>query len=71
MQAKELRSLTSDQLAAKEAELREKLARLVMKRHARRLDRSSELEATKHDLARVLTILGEKRAAASGGERHG
>jgi large subunit ribosomal protein L29 len=70
MQASELRDLTLEQLAAKEVELRDSLAKLVMKRNARRLDRSSELEAAKRDLARVLTILGEKRATASG-ERHG
>jgi ribosomal protein L29 len=70
MQVKDLRSMTLAQLEAKEGELRESLSRLVMKRHARRLDRSSDLEAAKRDLARVLTILTEKRAAPSG-ERHG
>ena len=70
MRAEELRSLSLAQLEAKEGELRDSLTRLVMKRHARRLDRSSDLEATKRDLARVLTILTEKRAA-SAGEKHG
>ena len=46
-----------DDLRARERELRETLARLQMKRHARRLDKPSELHAAKKDLARVLTAL--------------
>jgi large subunit ribosomal protein L29 len=63
MQAKELRALSVEQLAARESEMRENLARLSMKRYARRLDRTSDLEVAKRDLARLLTILGEKRRA--------
>jgi large subunit ribosomal protein L29 len=69
MLAKELRGFSEGELESKERELREQLSRLVMKRHARRLDRSSDLDATKRDLARVLTVLGEKRRTA--GEKHG
>ena len=69
MPAKDLRGYSVGELESKERELREQLSRLVMKRHARRLDRSSDLDATKRDLARVLTILGEKRRTA--GEKHG
>ena len=66
MLAKELRGFSMGELESKERELREQLVRLVMKRNARRLDRSSDLEATKRDLARVLTILGEKRRSVGG-----
>ena len=69
MPAKDLRGYSVGELESKERELREQLSRLVMKRHARRLDRSSDLDVTKRDLARVLTILGEKRRTA--GEKHG
>ena len=69
MPAKELRALNVEQLVAREGEMRENLARLAMKRYARRLDRTSDLEAAKRELARLLTILGEKRRAE--GERHG
>jgi len=69
MLASDLRGYSVGELESKERELREQLSRLVMKRHARRLDRSSDLDATKRDLARVLTILGEKRRTA--GEKHG
>jgi large subunit ribosomal protein L29 len=71
MEAKELRAMSVAQLGAKETELRSSLARLTMKRNARRLDRTSDLEATKRDLARVLTILGEKRSAGGEGDKHG
>jgi large subunit ribosomal protein L29 len=66
MQAKELRALTVEQLATREGEMRENLARLSMKRYARRLDRTSDLEAAKRDLARLLTVLTEKRRASTG-----
>jgi large subunit ribosomal protein L29 len=71
MQAEELRALSVDELEKRESDLRDSLARLTMKRYARRLDRTSDLELTRRDLARVLTILGEKRRAAGKGESHG
>jgi large subunit ribosomal protein L29 len=71
MQAEDLRSLSVDELEKRESGLRDSLARLTMKRYARRLDRTSDLEMTRRDLARVLTILGEKRRAAGKGESHG
>ena len=69
MQAEDLRAMSVGELEVKEDELRENLARLTMKRHARRLDRSSDLDAAKRDLARVLTVLTQKRAAE--GAKHG
>jgi large subunit ribosomal protein L29 len=71
MQAEELRAMSVDQLVEKETELRTSLGKLSMKRYARRLDRTSDLEVAKRDLARLLTILGEKRRAASKGVSHG
>ena len=70
MQAEELRAMSVDQLVEKENELRESLGKLSMKRYARRLDRTSDLEVAKRDLARLLTILGEKPRAASQGGSH-
>jgi len=57
----ELRGLPLGELEARESELREKLARLGMQRQARRLDKTADLGATKKDLARVLTVLAEKK----------
>jgi len=56
-----LREMSVEELKSREAELRETLARLHMKRHARRLEKPSELHAAKKDLARVLTELSQKR----------
>ncbi|MFN2427031.1 MAG: 50S ribosomal protein L29 [Candidatus Binatia bacterium] len=56
----EVRKLNADQLGKKEEELRERVARLTMKRNARRLDKPSELIGVRRDLARVLTIKNEK-----------
>jgi len=56
----EVRKLTTAELGKRVDELREKVARLTMKRNARRLDKPSELIAARKDLARVLTIQGEK-----------
>jgi len=60
-----LRGMTIEELRGRELELRETLARLHMKRHARRLEKPSELRAAKKDLARVLTAVSQKRMAAA------
>jgi ribosomal protein L29 len=51
--------MSADQLGKKESELRERVARLTMKRNARRLDKPSDLVAARRDLARVLTVKNE------------
>jgi large subunit ribosomal protein L29 len=71
MRAEELRSMSIEELVEKEAELRETLARLAMKRYARRLDRTSDLKVAKKDLARVLTVLTQTRRTATEGGRDG
>jgi ribosomal protein L29 len=62
-----LRGMSVEELRSRERELRETLARLHMKRHARRLEKPSELHAAKKDLARVLTALSQKRIATASG----
>ncbi len=68
MDLKELRAMSIEELRQKEEELREDLARLMMKRYARRLEKPSELRRTKKDLARVLTLIREKELAAARGK---
>ena len=58
---KELRAMSPAELTGRENELREELAKLQMQRYARRLDKSSTLGDRKKDLARVLSIMSEKR----------
>jgi ribosomal protein L29 len=60
----DVRKLNAGELAKKEGELRERVARLTMKRNARRLDKPSELVVARKDLARVLTVKNEKGAKA-------
>jgi ribosomal protein L29 len=57
--------MSVEELRSRERELRETLARLHIKRHARRLEKPSELHAAKKDLARVLTELSHKRVATA------
>jgi ribosomal protein L29 len=64
MQPNDVRKLSATELARKEGELRDRVARLTMKRNARRLDKPSELIAARRDLARVLTVKNEKGAKA-------
>ncbi len=60
----DVRKMNAGELAKKEGELRDRVARLTMKRNARRLDKPSELIAARRDLARVLTVKNEKGAKA-------
>jgi ribosomal protein L29 len=64
MQPSDVRKMNDGELAKKEGELRDRVARLTMKRNARRLDKPSELIAARRDLARVLTVKNEKGAKA-------
>jgi ribosomal protein L29 len=63
----DVRKLSAEDLGKKEGELRERVARLTMKRNARRLDKPTELVAARRDLARVLTVKNEKAKAKGAG----
>jgi ribosomal protein L29 len=60
MQPSEVRKMTAEDLVKSESELRERVARLTMKRNARRLDKPTELVSARRDLARVLTVINER-----------
>ena len=60
MEAKELREMSSADLARKLTELREEIGHLKLKRATSRLENPMKLRQTKRDLARVETILKEK-----------
>lgn len=60
MEAKELRDLSVPELARKQAELREEIGHLKLKRATGRLENPMQLRKTKRDLARVETVLREK-----------
>ena len=64
MKATELRELTVEELSRKAAEMRENLFNLKIRHKAGTLTSSADLGKTKRDLARVETVLTQKRKAA-------
>ena len=68
MQAKELRDLSDQELAAREDELREAQFRLRLRRGTNQLESPAALRQARRDLARVLTIKTERARAATPGK---
>lgn len=62
MKAAELRNMSVEELSAKHAELKENLFRLKFKMTTGDLEDVSQINKTKKDIARILTIINEKRA---------
>jgi large subunit ribosomal protein L29 len=67
MKAVELRELTLEELMSREEELVEELARLRIQLSIKRLDNPLQVRSARKDLARVKSIIAEKKAAAGGG----
>jgi large subunit ribosomal protein L29 len=61
MNANELREQTADELRGKERELAEQLFVLRLHQETGQLQKPSKVREVKRDLARVLTVLREKR----------
>ncbi|ABB39046.1 ribosomal protein L29 [Oleidesulfovibrio alaskensis G20] len=62
MKAAELRKLSIDELKDKLAETRKELFDLRFKHATAQLEKTAEIPAAKHNVARILTILKEKGA---------
>jgi large subunit ribosomal protein L29 len=62
MKAKQLRDSTVDELRAKEKELSQQLFALRLNKSTGQLESPAKVKAVRRDLARVLTVLGEKSA---------
>ena len=60
MKAAELKDLSVEELSRKAGELRENLFNLKIRRRAGTLESTSDVTKNKRDLARILTVLGEK-----------
>ena len=60
---RELREKTDSELVAREKELAEQLFALRLQRTTGQLEKPSKFREAKKELARVLTVLGEKRKA--------
>ena len=64
MKAIELKDLPLEELTRKAAELRENVFNLRIRQAAGTLDSSADLGKERRDLARVLTVLNQKRNTA-------
>ncbi len=62
MKAGELRELGADELAVKERELIDQLFRMRIQKSMGQLDVPDKLRMVRRDLARVKTVLRQKRA---------
>jgi large subunit ribosomal protein L29 len=61
MKAGELRDLPVEELTRRATEMRENLFNLRIRHSAGTLDSSADLKKHRHDLARVLTVLNQKK----------
>ena len=61
MKTKELRNLSKEELLQKEKVIKEELFKLNMQRYGGRVDKPHMFSLLKRDIARIETILNEKR----------
>ena len=61
MKAKDIRSMTIDEMEGKLAELKDKLFKQKIQKSLGQSDNPFKLKETKKDIARISTILTEKR----------
>ncbi len=61
MKANTLRDMSSDELKTKNTELTQELFNLKFQHHTGRLENSAKLSILRKDIARIKTILREKR----------
>ena len=61
VEIKKLRAMTVEQLAGEVLELREEIWKLRLQRSTGQLQDAHKVRATRHDLARVKTVLRERQ----------
>jgi large subunit ribosomal protein L29 len=61
VELKKLRSMTVEQLAGEVRELREEIWKLRLQRSTGQLQNTHKVRATRHDLARVRTVMQERQ----------
>ena len=66
MKAEKVRDMSEDELLKKEEDLQDQLLRLRIQNATAQLDRPTKIRDARKDLARVKTILAERRRAESG-----
>jgi large subunit ribosomal protein L29 len=66
VKAEKVRDMSEDELLKKEEDLQDQVLRLRIQHTTAQLDRPAKLREARKDLARVKTILAERRRAESG-----
>lgn len=64
MTSKEIRELAPTEISTKIRELREQLLQLKLRKQTGQVEKTHELRAFRKDIARLETILNEKKAKA-------
>ena len=65
MKADKVREMSAEELGAKERELSEQLFKLRFQKSIGQLDNALKIRETRRDIARVKTVLRQKRAQAA------
>ena len=65
MKANELRELSSEELLAKARDMREEIFKLNLQKHGGQIEKPSRIGELRRDIARIETVLTQKRAAAA------
>jgi large subunit ribosomal protein L29 len=66
MKISQLHNLNQEELLAKERSLREELAKLNQQRYAGRIDKPHMYSSIRKDIARIQTILNQKKQEPQG-----
>jgi len=69
MKASELRELSEEELENKEKELKDQLFKLKIQHSLGQLDNPMKMKLIKRDIARIKTILNERRKGQANNER--
>ena len=65
MELDELRQMTVAELRVKEREIREEIFRLRLKLRTNQLDNAANYRRARRELARIMTLIEQKRAATA------
>ena len=63
MTSKEIRDLSADEIGTKLRETREQLLQLRMRKQTGQVEKTHEMRSLRKDIARLETILNQKKAA--------
>ena len=66
MKAHDLRNLSDEELVQKEKALREELYKLNLQRYGARVDKPHQFSAVRKDIARIQTILTQRKGTKNG-----